>query len=305
MVCDYCEHEHSAELAKSLVTCVEAAELLGFEPNSGSKIPSFANPDERTPSLHVYDGDAGWYDYSAGEGGDVIDFVMRATGLEFGKALSQLIHRSLKAGREPGDVERQPVRQVKDFTEELALTNRSFSRGNLDYWHNALGVRPPNDCVVDIDGSLLIPHQDQDGVYGVKVRHPDGRKEAWPGSQFTKRLYDQHGWPTDGAGIGCTWCIIAEGETDAWALQGALPGWGLRVFALPSGAQSWKDAWKADLESFNRVYLCLDNDRAGNDARDKLTRKIGYLRVEQLRVPPLMNDAREAIAAGWKPELRG
>ena len=75
------------------------------------------------------------------------------------------------------------------------------------------------------------------------------------------------------------------------------------TFALPSGASSWKDAWLEDLEQYEKVYLCMDNDRAGQAARDKLTRKIGWLKAEQLRVPPLYNDAREAIAAGWRPTL--
>lgn len=292
--CPYCEMDHTPELAKSLVTCVEAAELLGFEPNSGSKIPSFANPDERTPSLHVYDGDAGWFDYSAGEGGDVIDFVMRATGLEFGKALSQLIHRSLRAGREPGDVERQPVRQIVDFTDRLPTADPL--NGQIWNWHQRLGVDLPTSCRV-LDGNLLIPHADQDGVYGVKVRHPDGRKEAWPGSQFTKRLYDPRGWLE--MKYRSTRCIVAEGETDCWALRQFEP----YVFALPSGASCWKDHWMKDLEPFDRIWLCMDNDRAGNDARDKLTRRIGFLRTEHLRVPPLYNDARAAIQAGWRSSL--
>lgn len=294
--CSYCEHEHTPELAKSLVTCIEAAELLGYEPDRSSKIPSFANPAERTPSLHVYDGDAGWYDFSAGEGGDVIDFVMRATGYEFNKALSQLIHRSLKAGREPGDVERQPVRQIVDFTDQLPLID--IGVGAASEWTKRLGVDIPIDCRF-LDGNLLIPHEDQDGVYGVKVREPGGAKTSWPGSQFTKRLYDPRGWLE--MKYRSKICIIAEGETDCWALRAFTP----YVFALPSGASSWKDHWLKDLEPFEKIWLCMDNDRAGNDARDKLTRKIGYLRVEQLRVPPLFDDAREAIAAGWKPELRG
>jgi hypothetical protein len=47
--------------------------------------------------------------------------------------------------------------------------------------------------------------------------------------------------------------------------------------------------------------LALDNDRAGVQATDKVTRKIGWDRVERLKVPALHNDVREAIQAGWKP----
>jgi len=302
MICDFCEHEHTAELAKSMVTCVDAAELLGYELPSSSKIPSFTNPDERTPSLHVYDGDAGWWDFSSGEGGSVIDFVMRATGVEYSKALTVIIHRALKAGKEPGDVERQPVRQIVDFTEELAKIYRDPA--GRSYYESVLRVPLPANAVVgfnaDVDEGvypLLIPHCDSEGVYGVKVRGADGSKSSWPGSQFTKRLYDPRGWLE--MKYLSKVCILAEGETDCWALGRFTPF----VFALPSGAQSWKDAWLEDLEPFEKVWICMDNDRAGEAARDKLTRKIGFLKAEQLRVPELYNDAREAIAAGWRPTL--
>ena len=58
-----------------------------------------------------------------------------------------------------------------------------------------------------------------------------------------------------------------------------------------------------DLDRYDKVWLCMDNDKAGEAARDKLTRKIGFLKVEHLRVPQLYSDAREAIAAGWRPSL--
>jgi hypothetical protein len=290
MSCDRCELEHRADLAKSMLTVPELLEAYGFEVGASGK---FALRDERTPSTHAYEDH--FYDYGTGEGGDLIDLVMRLEGCTFGQAVSRVIHKALRAGREPGDVERQPVRQVMDFTDALERDNHVDSLVSSPWAH----LHPPPNCRQQ-GADLLIPHEDDEGVYGVKVRGADGSKSAWPGSIFTKRLYSPDGWMF--AAVGDPVCVITEGESDCWALDRAL-GYSAIVLALPSGAQSWKDHWLEDLKPFDKVYLCMDNDRAGQQARDKLTAKIGHLRAEQLRVPPLYGDAREAIAAGWRPSL--
>lgn len=303
ITCERCDHEHTPELARSLITAFEAAELLGFEPDGQNRICSPAQPDHHRNNLALYEGDGGAHDFFTGEGGDVIWFVQYMTGKTFSQALTAIIHKALKAGREPGDVEKQSVRQVMDFTEALEkeIGDKYFRVYETinNPWED---LNHPRNCLWDwMPDTLLIPHQDQDGVYGVKVRHSNGRKEAWPGSQFTKRLYDPRGWPTWAHVPPGDSCVVAEGESDCWALDSALVS--TVVYALPSGASCWKDHWLKDLEPFDKVWLCMDNDAAGKAARDKLARKIGHLRVEHLRVPDLFNDAREAIQAGWRPEL--
>lgn len=295
---DWAEQRPTIELVKQTVTVPEVAELLGLEPNSQNKIASFDNPDERTPSLHLYEDH--WWDFAAGKGGDVIDLVQAAhPGTTVEQAVRQLWTRALKAGKEPGDVEREPVRQVVDFTGTLEYAFPVVPVTFEATWEARLGVRPPRGCRGSAD-ELWIPHRDLEGTYGVKVRRADGSKDALTGSQFTKRLYDPDGWRP--RRFSWAQCIVAEGESDCWALSGVFR-WTAPVLALPSGAQSWKDSWLTDLEPFEKVWICTDNDRAGEQAREKLTGKIGYLKAEQLRVPPLYNDAREAIAAGWKPQL--
>lgn len=296
MATDWSEERPTIDLVKATVTVPEVAEMLGFEPNSQDKIPSFQNPDERTPSLHLYEDH--WYDYSAGVGGDVFDLIAAyEPGVTLNEAVRLIWKRALRAGKEPGDVEHQPVRQVKDFTEELPghMTVEQWSG-----WQQLLGVVVPLTCRVSEDGDLLIPHADRDGVYGVKVRTPAGAKSAWPGSQFTKRLYHPFGWVvTPGrnwnpAGI----AVIAEGESDSWALASRLPA---DVFALPSGAQSWKDSWLEDLKPYSDVLLAMDNDKTGQEALTKLLAKIPNSR--RLEIPQLAKDVRDALAKfpGWNP----
>lgn len=50
--------------------------------------------DERTPSFHVRPGVGRWHCFGCGEGGDVIEFVMRMDGLPFAEAVEYLADRA-------------------------------------------------------------------------------------------------------------------------------------------------------------------------------------------------------------------
>lgn len=292
---DWSEEPPTIELLKQMVTMRDVVEMLGFEVGNDNKIPSPWNPDERTPSCHVYE-DHFW-DFSHGKGGDIIDFVQAVDpAIPTKRAIGLLWRRGLRAGMEPGDVERQPVREVVDFTEEWSTLSwdvtvvRDFAERGLK------NIGPMSKPIAG--GQLLVPHADEDGIYGVKVRNLDGSKASWPGSQFTKRLYAPYGWDDPGySDPVIRKCVITEGESDAWyamELQDQA-----HVLSLPSGSGSWKDDWLKDLERWDEIIVIMDNDRAGKEAREKLGRKIGFTRVKDVFVPQLFNDIREARNAGW------
>lgn len=294
---DWSEEKPTLELVKATVTVPEVADLLGLEPVN-DKIASPWNTEERTPSCHLYEDH--YHDFSTGNHGDIVDLVQAYyPGYTIAHVVTLLWNKALRSGREPGDVEKVEPRNLVDFTEELA-SRTAFRPSSLDD-----GTPFPGNVVCDESDNVLVPHADHDGVYGVKVRGADGAKSAWPGSQFTKRLYHPGCWAFMPDRYFTGRCIITEGESDCWALDAIFDDQlgHADVFALPSGAQSWKDSWLKDLEPYSHVILCMDNDRPGKAARDKLTSKVGYLRAEQLWVPDLYKDARAAIVAGWRPTL--
>lgn len=294
-------------ILKSTLTLPEVVEMLGIEINSQGKITSPFNDADETPSCHIYEDH--FFDYSTGRGGDILDFIKavgkgRLRQATPSEVIEVLREEASALGKKPGDVERQAPRQLEDFTDRLA----DFD--HYDCVPSAIrtfrDLNPPSNVRYSWNGGdpqLLIPHERDGRSYAVKVRSQSGAKSAWPGSQPTYSLYSPVGWePTDLS----TWtAIVCEGESDSWALEAALaPMHGQwvdvpSVFALPSGAGSWKDKWLEDLDQFRTVVVVMDNDKAGKDARDKLERKIGVLRVKHLFVPQLFNDVRQAVAAGW------
>lgn len=282
------------EAIRATVTVPEVAQLLGLEADEGDKIPSPWNPDERTPSCHLYEDH--FFDYSSGRGGDIFDLVMALNPdryRDLGTAVWALWRRAVEVGKEYGDVEGSQPRELQDFTDRLPPTP----------FVDMIGLKVPEEfgCRIDAEGNIVIPHRDPDGVYGVKVRWANGGKGSWAGSQFTHRLYDPWGWNSGRSPARVA--VLCEGESDAWALNSVLFPTHADVFALPSGVGTWREHWLEDLGCYDRVYVCTDNDQAGKNARDKLMLKVGYARAHRLDVPQLFGDAREAIDAGWKPTL--
>lgn len=288
-----------AALLKSAVSMTDVVELCGHDVDKDKVRPPW-NPVERTPSTHLYEDH--FYDYGSGRHGDIFDWISEESiaesgqPLSLGKAISRLRKLALRCGKEPGDVDRQPVRVVEN------LLGLFWDDSLQPYDFEGLGTEQYGVMLDRCTGDILVPHWYQavpPMVYGVKYRRAGGGKDAAPGSQFTLRLYNPTGWqPMSGRG---TVCIITEGESDCWAMRNALPD--IDVFSLPSGASSWKDTWLEDLAPYDRILLCFDNDRAGKQAYEKVLRKIGYDRAAELRVPQLYNDAREALKAGWEPKI--
>lgn len=288
--------EQQRDALKQTVTVPEVAELMGLEIDLRNKICSPWNPDDNTPSCHLYEDH--FYDYSTGKFGDIFDLVMALNPeTTLGQAVRAIKNRALKAGKEYGDVELSVPQELLDFTEQYYAAGGT----SLEFFEglNMVGtgvVRAPN---LDI----LVPHCEPGRIYGVKVRGWAGGKFSWPGSQFGHRLYDPLGWPEQRTVVP-TLAIICEGESDSWAMTHATVMTEVDVFALPSGAGTWRDHWLEDLEPYEQIYVCMDNDKSGQDAKDKLMRKIGYAKAIELKVPWAYNDARKAIKAGWDPSAR-
>jgi CHC2 zinc finger len=67
--------------------------LAGLIPGRDGKVACPFHED-RTPSLHVYEGDGGWYCFGCGRGGSVIDFAAELFGIEpRGEGFRQLRER--------------------------------------------------------------------------------------------------------------------------------------------------------------------------------------------------------------------
>lgn len=102
---------YTAEI-KSRLPAREVLEFYGLTVNAAGFCKSPFATNDKTPSLKVYDGDRGWYDYSSNRGGDVIDFVRQFFGASFPDAMKKLnddFRLGLPIGRELSPAEQARI----------------------------------------------------------------------------------------------------------------------------------------------------------------------------------------------------
>jgi hypothetical protein len=273
----------------------------------GDKIRSPFNEADETPSCHLYED--GWFDYSTGKWGDVIDLVVHLSGRKPGQVLRQLAAGIQSMELDPDRVKRAE-KKIADLTALFYDLEAPMldSGGCAGRWAMKLpGVSVTHlrllfmedRLAVDRQDSLLIPHWHNGIVTGIKIRHTDGRKTSVSGSSFAAGLYETLAYRWDQVAVPA---VIVEGESDCWALERQLMNVA-HVYALPSGAGLWRDDWLAQLVPYDTIYTAFDNDQAGQKATEKVRSAIGWGRWKELRVPQLYNDVREALCAGWEPKL--
>ena len=287
---------------KATVSMREAIDLIGWEqPNRNNKIHSIYNQQEHTPSLHVYD--EHYYCYAAGQGGDVIKFVMDAMNVSFGRAMD-ILGRGIQFS--PRQFKRKREETFKDlgkiFKEQPVPDERARQMAN-----ELINNKWPTLTLDDIlsygvrltPTSLWAPHTDEEGIIrGIKIRTiPTGSKYSVDGSNYSKRLYrvrETHPMAET--------LFICEGESDLWCIQKWIDqndAGGSNVLSLPSGAGMWREEWAREVESSPHIVLLLDNDDAGNKACERIKDGLGPNFVQRLDIPE--GRVAEAMALGWEP----
>jgi hypothetical protein len=291
------------DYVKSTIGPLDLAEMLEIDVEK-DKIVSPWNDADHTPSCHLYED--GFFDYSTGQFGDVIDLYMQLAGLQRTQAVRRLAEGASRIDADPGRV-RQTSKEPPDLTDTFLACLQATD--GLERWAEKLKPISAEWLGVQtlvFDGErMLIPHIDHEGkVRGIKSRGFDGRKTAIPGSTFMSCLYNPSPARLSGKVL---W--VVEGESDAWALDehfhrrfGPTDGYRPLVVSLPCGAGAWKNDWLKPYK-FDTLVLSFDNDRAGKQATEKVERSVRDLglapRVRS--VPQIYNDVREALAVGWGP----
>lgn len=140
------------------------------------------------------------------------------------------------------------------------------------------------------DYYLSIPLKDKDGtIVNIRFRSvPPAKKSYRVCSGRPLPLYGADSLADKRSDV-----IIVEGELDVLALN--TYGFTKNVVSGTSGAAAnWTDEWLDQLEDFKQFLLWFDNDKAGDDGADKLSKKLGEYRC--FRIKSSWNDVGEALA---------
>ena len=124
-----------ADEIKRRVTARELFQFYGFEINRGGFCKSPFSPNDETPSLKVYDGGRGWHDFSSGNGGSVIDFVMQYFNLTFPMAISK-INTDFNLGLPIGEKQTVEERRIAHNMSVLLRAERERKRRQQEQLEN-------------------------------------------------------------------------------------------------------------------------------------------------------------------------
>jgi len=273
---------------KENISMRRAMEMIGWDqPNSDGKIRSIYN-SEATPSLHVYE--KNYYCYSAGRGGDVIKFVMDALNISFFNAIQILGKGAPVSGRKPRKEELESRKPSLNLSAEFLRHPHAVGE-ELDMAEEFVKTKWPYLTIEDLLGwgikitptSIRVPHMDFTGIIrAIKIRAlPGGAKFSEKGSTYHHRLYRVEEVTAETKTI-----LLLEGESDTWcATKWASDKPHVGCLGLPTGANTWRKSWGEELKKYEKVIILLDDDRAGQEAREKIAEEIGDEIVSH-QIPP-------------------
>ena len=131
---------------------------------------------EKTASFRIYPGNKGWHCFGAcGEGGSVIDFVMKFFRLNLSDTIRKInddFSLALPLDYEPSEVERKEASRIAyQRRQELAERKRAHE-AVLDRYYNALAVWVDEDTTAreNAPKSILEPISD---IYALAVKARD------------------------------------------------------------------------------------------------------------------------------------
>lgn len=221
---------------------------------------------DNSPSMDVYSWGAGerWGCWACGAGGDVLDFVMRMSGVGFREAC-EICLRGIERMKALG-WERPVLGAVFEWNAPAAedLLRRASIVG-LQGIIDAKGWCFPESHLLNwgcrVQGEeMLVPVWDETkSLVGLKHRPLSGARSllSLPGSRLRTTLYGAHGDT-----LGRTECLLTEGESDAWTASYVLRMFDVHVMSLPAGCGA--SPTRLDLLArYSNVHLAFDGDDPG------------------------------------------
>lgn len=256
---------------------------------------------EDTPSVHIYD-DGSWWDYGAGIGGDVIDFVGYCI---HGTTYAPSVHFTEVVDMLGGlDIKPLPAQTTRPAPPKPKLT---LSMAAVQEWHDTMPAnrrwywtqRGLSDATIDRfllgwDGKrYTIPAIYRGIPFGVKRRQSDiddgipAKYISLTGSRVgifnADALWTAHD------------VVVCEGEIDAMLLCQV----GYNAVSSTGGAGTWKPEWAKFFAAVRSIVILYDNDEPGRDGALKVRSTLARARIATY--PDGIKDAGELFATHAAP----
>ena len=166
------------------------------------------------------------------------------------------------------------------------LKSRGFNEETLA--HFKIGAQKQED-----EYWVVIPHLVGGEAMNVKFRIADPKGKWRQHKGGAKVLFNQD------ALAGTDEIILVEGELKAMAC------WQMgfkNVIALTSGVSNFYPEWVDLLENKKKIYICLDNDKDGQENAERLASRLGLDRCYNVQIPDAKDPDEYFFVAGHSAE---
>lgn len=234
-----------------------------------------------------------WADFATGASGDLIDLWCAARGVGMAQALTEAkaqlgIVEPRFEGHRPREFRRPERPKCVVPKDESAVFTYLKGRGLSEETIRAFRIG-------ERSGEIVFPYlRDGELVFAkyLKLDRPNGKKQVRAEADCEPCLFGWQAIPETARSV-----AITEGEIDAMTLH----QFGIHALSVPFGGgkgakQQWIEYEFPHLQRFDEIYLCLDQDREGQDAVGEIVERLGRHRCRVVSLPH--KDANECMAQG-------
>lgn len=278
------------EAAKLLAANIESVvqELLPNGKREGHewRCGSVDGDEGKSMGVHLSGAKAGiWSDFSTGAGGDALDLWMAVRGGSVPEAIEQ-------AGAFLGIKTQKPERKV--YPKPKKIAGVSAASGAVMAWLTDERKLSPDAIkayrvAAQGETHVMFPHFRNGEWLNYKLRNIADKKDMRTAAGCEQMLWGWQAIPKTQRTI-----TLCEGEIDAMSLwQYGYPA--LSVFS-GAGNLAWVENEFPNLDGFDEIYICFDEDDAGKRGAMQIVERIGRDRCALVRLP--RKDANECLKDG-------
>lgn len=240
-----------------------------------------------------------WADFAGNARGDLIDLIRETRQIGMAEAIRQA--KNFLGISEPESV--VPVRKYRKPKQTpprpVSDSGRGIHESDVERYLTSdrkLRAKTVNRFqVYGVGREIVFPSYSPDGelvsVKYIGLDRVEGKKKVRQEEGCAPCLFGWQAMPQDSR-----YCIITEGQIDA--MTWATLGW--NALSVPNGTgelEKWIEFEWPNLERFDQIYLCFDNDKPGREAVGKVAKRLGVHRCMDVTFEGY-KDANEALQAG-------
>jgi len=251
--------------------------------------------------VHLKGAKAGvWADFATGERGDMLDLWAKIKGQSTVEAMKEVADyfnfstSGYKATRPSKKTFTKPPQTPVEPLKTMSPVHIYLSN-----------TRKLSETVIQ---RFKIPHSESEIVFNyirdkeiifvkrMKLERKDGKKQIVVSPNAEPCLFGWQVIPPHARTV-----VICEGELDAMSFC----QYGIPALSVPFGGgrgekQRWLEYEIENLNRFDEIFICMDNDDAGQEAAKEIVNRLGAHRCRLVELP--MKDANECLMNGLSKE---